>query len=299
VNAVSLPLDAQEAHASRPRSSLWRRVTREPLLHFALIGVAIFATAHYIEQSKQAAQASIVVDTGLRQRLANLYRTQFGVAPTAAQLRVIVDDYIDDEVLYREARRIGLDQDDEIIRRRLIQKLEFLQRDAVAGTLPTPAELRAYYDSHKAQFSVGRRVSFAQVFFNPDKGGDARALGRAKEARAQWLARGEIAEGDAGPIESEYAALTREDTTRLFGASNFATAVFSQAAGDWSEPVRSGFGWHLVKVNTVEPPRLLPFEEVLPEVRAAVLTDATASVRRRQLDALRARYHVDSRGAKS
>jgi hypothetical protein len=299
VNAVSLPLDARELHAARRQSSFWRRVTREPLLHFALIGAAIFAGAHYIEQSKQAVQASIVVDTGLQRRLANLYRAQFGVAPTAAQLRVIVDDYIDDEVLYREARRIGLDQDDEIIRRRLIQKLEFLQRDAVAASTPTTAELRAYYDAHPAQYSVGPRVSFAQVFFNPDKGGDARALARANEARAQWQARGEIAEGDAAPVESEYTTLTREDTTRLFGASDFATALFSQAAGDWSEPVRSGFGWHLVKVTTVEPSRLLPFEEVLPEVRAALLTEATASARRRQLDNLRARYHVDSRGAQS
>ena len=75
-------------------------------------------------------------------------------------------------------------------------------------------------------------------------------------------------------FESEYAALTREDATRLFGASDFATAVFSQAAGDWSEPVRSGFGWHLVKVTAVEPARLLPFEEVLPDVRAASLNEA-------------------------
>ena len=134
MNAASAAVGVNAGAPDAIRVTSWRRIVREPLLHFALIGAAIFAGAHYIEQMKQQrAQASIVVDTGLRQRLANLYRTQFGVAPTAAQLQVIVDDYIDDEVLYREARKIGLDQDDEIIRRRLIQKLEFLQRDAVAA----------------------------------------------------------------------------------------------------------------------------------------------------------------------
>ena len=73
--------------------------------------------------------------------------------------------------------------------------------------------------------------------------------------------------------------------------------MFSQQPGSWSEPLRSGFGWHLVKVTATEPAKVLPFEQVLPDVRAAWLQDATAKARRRQLDALRSRYQVVSRGA--
>jgi peptidyl-prolyl cis-trans isomerase C len=292
---ASATIGAHAGPSRVERRSAWQRVAREPLLHFLVIGAAIFAGAHVLEQWKQAAQSQVIVDSGLGLRLASLYRTQFGVAPTPAQLRVIVDDYLDDEVVYREALRLGLDQDDEIIRRRLIQKLEFLQRDAVANTNPSPAELRAYYERHADQFAVGARVSFAQIFFNPDKGGDARALARAREASAQWQARREIADSDTSTFQNEYADVTRADATRLFGSSNLVARLFSQAPNDWSEPVRSGFGWHLVKVISVDPARVLPFEQVMPDVRGAYLSGAAARDRRQRLDDLRARYHLSTR----
>src|SRR5215510_5405668 len=144
MNSVSLPLDGHDVRARSQGISAWKRLVREPLLHFALIGAAIFAVAHVVEQRKEAAQSNIGLDAGLGQRLANLYRTQFGVLPSDGQLKFIVDDFVDDEVLYREALRLGLDQDDEIIRRRLIQKLEFLQRDLTVPPAPSDADLRAY-----------------------------------------------------------------------------------------------------------------------------------------------------------
>jgi peptidyl-prolyl cis-trans isomerase C len=84
---------------------------------------------------------------------------------------------------------------------------------------------------------------------------------------------------------------------RIFGSSGFVDGVFAQRPGEWSEPLRSGFGWHLVKVTAAEPARVQPFEQVLPDVRAAWLNEATAQARRKQLDALRGRYQIVSRGA--
>jgi hypothetical protein len=293
VNAISLPLRA--ARAGTPLST-WQRWVREPLLHFALIGAAIFGVAHFIEQAKQEAQTHVIVDSGLRGRLASLYRTQYGVSPTDRQMRIIVDDYLDDEVLYREGLRLGLAEDDEIIRRRIIQKLDFLQHDSISSGNPAPAQLRAWYDAHPQQFSVGPRVSFTHVYFNPDRGGEAAALIRAREAREAFL-RGDAPVGDAFPLENEYSELTRDQVTRLFGASNFIDGVFARAPGDWSEPVRSGFGWHIVKVTATEPGKVLPFEQVLPDVRSAYLHEATIIARRQQLDALRAQYHLEPRAA--
>ena len=295
--AASAAVGASAGAPGAIRIASWRRIVREPLLHFALIGAAIFAAAHVTEQWRQASQTRLTLDGGLESRLAGLYRTQFGVAPTASQLHGIVDDYLDDEVLYREALRLGLDQDDEIIRRRLIQKLEFLQRDAVANTNPAPAELRNFYAGHTRQFSLAPRVSFAQVYFSADQGGDAHALDRAREARAQWQARGEMVDGDASTFETEYSGVTRDDATRLFGDSQIVASLFSQAPGDWSEPVHSGLGWHLIKVLAVDAARVLPFEQVLPDVRAAYLNEAAARDRRQRLDALRAKYSVPARDA--
>jgi hypothetical protein len=287
---------APETRAPAPvPQSGWRRWARDPLLRFAIIGAAIFAAAHYIEQAKQAEQTRITVDAGLRARLAGLYRTQFGAAPGTAQLQVIVDDYLDDEVLYREALRLGLAEDDEIVRRRLIQKLEFLRRDAVTSTNPTSDELRAYYDGHPGQFTSPARTTFTQVFFNPDHGGDTHALARAREARTAWLARAEVPTGDVSSLESGYSGVTRGEVARIFGASAFVDAALAQP-GDWSEPVRSGYGWHLVRVTDAEPARTLPFEQVLPDVRAAYLNEASARARRAQLDALRVQYQLGARG---
>jgi peptidyl-prolyl cis-trans isomerase C len=293
MNSVSLPLEARPD--SQPlRVSRWRKIAREPLLHFALIGAAIFAGAHVAEDWKRQQQATIVVDAGLRDRLAQLYRTQFGVAPTASQLEIVVDDYIDDEVLYREALRLGLGEDDEIVRRRLIQKLEFLQRDSAVNIDPAESELRAYYDSHPELFSARARVSFSQRYFNPDRGGEAQAEARAVTARTELLA-GQPVAGDDFDAGYDYTALTRPEVERLFGASALVDALFSTQAGDWSEPVRSGLGWHVVKLAATEPPQLLPFEQVLPDVRGAYLHEATSRARRARFDGLRAHYHIDSR----
>jgi hypothetical protein len=291
---ISLPLE-RDLDSRPSQVSGWRKIAREPLVHFALIGAAIFAGAHVAEEWQRRQQTTIVVDAGLRNRLAKLYRTQFGVAPTATQLGIVVDDYIDDEVLYREALRLGLGDDDEIVRRRLIQKLEFLQRDSAVDVDPAESDLRAYYDAHPELFSAATRVSFSQRYFNPDRGGDALAQARALTARAQLLA-GEQVDGDDFEAGYDYAALTRGQAERLFGASAFVETVFGSPRGDWSQPVRSGLGWHVVKTTSTEPAHLLPFEQVLPDVRGAYLHEATSRARRARFDGLRAHYHIDSRG---
>ena len=292
---LSTPIDASLSRVQHP--TVWRRLLREPLLHFALIGALIFAAAHVVSEARRASQARIVVDGALRERLGNLHRAQFGVLPTKAQLDTIVESYVDDEVLYREAIELGLDQDDEIIRRRLIQKLEFLQREAsdqpdagVGGA--SDAELRAYYDSHRAQFSEPARVSFSHLYFSPDRG-EADAFARATRAHAELLATDHAVAADVFPLDTSYDAISRDDATRVFGLAPMVDALFAQGSAGWSQPVRSGFGWHLVKITAFSAPRVAPYDEVVPDVRAIYLQERSALTKRKQLDALRARYHVE------
>jgi hypothetical protein len=208
-----LPVESSRAVA---RTRTWSRLTREPLLHFALLGAAIFVLAHHVEQVRQQTRSRIVVDQPLRDRLSSLYRTQFGSAPTAAQLEVIVEDYIDDEVEYREALRLGLADDDEIIRRRLIQKLEFLQHDAVAGTNPTPANCaptttrirHCSWPTNACRSRMRSSVRTVAVMGGPRRG-------RAKRARSGWRA-AKRRRADTFPLEVEYASLTRAEIARVF-----------------------------------------------------------------------------------
>jgi peptidyl-prolyl cis-trans isomerase C len=296
MRAGSLPVSVDTLEPRASHASRWRQLGREPLLHFVLLGALIFVAAHIVEEKRRSSQVQVVVDSGLRQRLANLHRAQFGVAPTATQLDTLVEGYVDDEVLYREAIRLGLDQDDEIIRRRLIQKLEFLQRDAGTRTEAqaevSDQELRNYYDAHREQFAAPARASFTHVYFNPDRAGAADAFARATRARAELLATGNAPAADAFPLDSSYDSMSPNDAKQLFGAAPFVDALFGQVTGSWSQPVRSGFGWHLIKVKQLIPARVAPYDEVAPDVRAAYFQEANARARKKQLNTLRARYHV-------
>jgi hypothetical protein len=264
----------------------------EPLVHFVLIGALIFAAAHVVERHREEANTRIVVDKPLEQRIAKLQLTQAGVLPDQRQLQLLVESYIDDEVLYREALRLGLEQDDEIIRRRLIQKLEFLHRDATATIEPTEAQLQAYFNARSERFTEPARVSFEHVYFSPDHGGEDQALRRADNARSVLVRQGIASTSDPFPLQDVYSSITRNDAAQLFGTSPFIDALFSMAPGEWSQPVRSGYGWHLIKVTGLVGSSQRTYEDAREDVRTAYLQEAGARGKRRQLDALRARYHV-------
>jgi peptidyl-prolyl cis-trans isomerase C len=284
-SSVQTPL-----RTSRSTGARLGRILREPLLHFALLGALIFVVAHRIEASRDQERSHIVIDRALVERIANLQVTQSGVRPSQTQLAALVDSYIDDEVLFREAHRLGLEQDDEIVRRRLIQKLEFLQQ-GVAVTTPNEADLRAYFDAHRGYFERPARVSFRHLYFSADRDGDTAAQDRALQAHDRITAGG-IPQSDVFPLDDALADLDYSEAARLFGASAFVDALFKAPAGAWSQPVRSGFGWHLIYVTQRTEPRSDDYDALKDEVRAAYLRDAAASAKRRSLDVLRERYRV-------
>jgi hypothetical protein len=274
------------------RESGRSRVLREPLLHFLFFGTLIFFVAHYIHTGREAAAVRIVVDSRLIDRIAALERAQSGILPDAALLERLVGNYVDDEVLYREALRLGLDRNDEIVRRRLIQKMEFLQHDAVAENAVDDVALRAYYNAHPAKFADAAKVSFTHLYFSPDRGGDAAAHARAARALAAIAAGADPGEGDSPPIAAAYTAITASDARQIFGASGFVDLLGRTRTGQWAGPVRSGYGWHLVRVSERTAAHVAEFAAVRAEVRSEYLREIGEAARRRQLDALRVRYRV-------
>lgn len=280
-------------------SGMWRRTRREPLVHFLALGALIFLVAHLVEQGRADALRRIVVDDQLESRILQLQQTQSGITPTPDQLAQLVENYIDDEVMYREALRMGLDRDDEIVRRRLIQKVQFLQRDLTVSSAPTGEELRAYFDTHAQRFASPAAVEFDQLYFGPDRNGWADAEARAR-ATYERLEAGKMTgteqPGDAFPLQIAAGEWTRADAARLFGATQIVDALFQSTPGEWSRPVRSGYGWHLVKPHDRRDTIVPPFAQVRDQVRAAYLEAAAAASDRRQLAALRERYEIVREG---
>lgn len=273
------------------------RLLREPLVHFLLLGAALFALYGLVARDDGGPAGEIVVTEGRVRSLAETFTRTWQRPPTATELDGLVEDFIREEVLYREAVALGLDRDDTVIRRRLRQKLEFVSGDATAAE-PTEAELAALLAANPDAYRVEARVDFSQVLLDPVRRGtaleaDAAALldalrsGRATAAQA----------GDGRLLEPGYTGLSETDVGRLFGA-DFAAALRDPPVGEWFGPVRSGYGVHLVRIEARTPGR-----PALPaEVRDQLVRDWAAGQRQRLLDAqyaeLRDRYviRVEGRG---
>ncbi|MDE2404552.1 MAG: peptidyl-prolyl cis-trans isomerase [Sphingomonadales bacterium] len=263
-----------------------RPLLREPLTHFLVLGALIFAVSHWLEARSQ--RYVIHVAPADLTRIENGYVQQYGSAPTPAQLRTMVDNTVREEIYLREALALGLDRNDEIVRRRLAQKYQFLQADMATPRPPSEAELRRWFDAHAAQFAEAPRRSFDQRYFAIDQRGEAaaRALATAR------LAAGAGAPGDEFPGPKVVARLAQDDVERLFGSAELARAVFAARPGQWLGPVRSGFGWHLIRVTDATPGRARGFEEARGDALAAWQDEDRRARNDAAYRALLARYTV-------
>jgi len=274
------------------RRPWWRRILAEPLTHFVVVGIAIFLVAHALERSSTRYQITITPDDVAR--IVNSYAQQYGAPPTPQQTRVMIDNYVREEIFYREGVALGIDRNDEIVRRRVAQKYEFLQQDLAAPRDPDDATLRRYFAAHQAAYIVPERRSFDQIYVAMDSRGEAAAQALADATLAD-LKTGRPARfaGDEFPGPKVIESLSRADTERLFGGDAFARSVFAAPRGVWSGPYRSGFGWHLIRVTRVTPPAARGFAAA----RADVLIDwreaDRAARNAKSFAALRARYTVD------
>jgi peptidyl-prolyl cis-trans isomerase C len=266
-----------------------RTALREPLLHFALIGALLFAFTAWRQQ--QHDRAEIRITSGEIAQLAAFWETQSQRTPTSQELRGLIEERIDEEVLAREAVRLGLDRDDVIVRRRLAQKMAFVSDDLAVVTEPAEADLRAYFDAHKEAYATPDLYALRHVFFNPDRHGTA--LDADAQRALQRLTRSANASevGDPFMLPSELADVSRDDIARDFG-SVFADAVAASTPGTWAGPVRSPFGVHLIKLESHTPSSVARFEDVRDRVREGFLAqkqqEANAALRAR----LRQQYRI-------
>ena len=223
------------------------------------------------------------------------YQQQFGELPTSAQLKELIDRRIREEIYLREGLALNLERDDEIVRRRIVQKYEFLQTDLAAPADPDPAVLQQWYEKNRLRYLTPERVAFTQVYFSPDMHGDQAARLRALQVlaklRATHVSRAPDT-GDAFPGPSDVGALTPEEATRLLGDSELSHALFKVPASQWEGPFRSGFGWHLVQVTGHQPPVLPALREIHDRVLADYLEQQRQVLSERAYEKLRAKYTV-------
>jgi peptidyl-prolyl cis-trans isomerase C len=284
-----------EPQTGRKPSSLVYRWLREPLLHFILAGTLIFAIYQLLNpaasRTDRTSQIALTKDD-LRQ-LAVHWLAQGRPLPTADQMHALIEQRISEEILSREAVALGLDKDDEIIKRRLAQKMDFLAADIAALQDPGDAELRAWYTQNSDRFALPARASFRHLYFSFDRPGAHNAAVAALEKIAGEPADAAKVAAVADPFmfQDYYAERAPDQTAKEFGPG-FAKAVFQLKPGAWQGPIQSGYGWHLVFVDAIEQGRVPAFEEVEPDVKSAWLDQKQREIKRIAFEAMRARYKV-------
>jgi len=264
------------------KGNLISRLAREPLVHFLLLGMGLFLLSGLLDKSEGEGNKQIVVSPGRIEHLVTGFSRTWQRSPTQQELKGLVEDYIKEEVWYREARILGLEQDDTVIRRRLRQKMEFLSEDFVATEEPTEEELQTYLTQHPEQFRIGSKVSFTHVYLNADRRGDD-VHRDAERLRLQLTENPRLIEnpaiGDPFPLSRDFELLSESQVANLFG-NEFADQVLTLQPNTWSEPVESGYGLHVVFVRE----RIEGRRPALEEVRDAVKREWVSTTRHEAKD---------------
>jgi peptidyl-prolyl cis-trans isomerase C len=252
---------------------------------------------HYVQPDRGMAPSSKQIQLSLDElaQLTVLFQSQWRREPTPEEFNRLVENKVQQEVLYREALAMGLDKGDEIVKRRMVQKMQFLAEDVAAAREPTTAELKAWYEKSSDKFALPPRLSFRHLYFSPDRRG-ARAREDAVKALVKLAGQPEdskLAASLADPFmfQAYYRDRAPEYLGKEFGPQ-FALAVGKIEPGSWQGPIESGFGWHLVFVDTVIPGRVPAFEEIEPDVKTAWLGEQKALAWAKAYKDMRAKYTV-------
>ncbi len=261
------------------------RYLKDPLTLFLAFGLVIFAAERFLS-SDDDGDFLIEVTPGQQARIFDQWQAQMGRPPTSPEASGLLDQWVREEIFYREARKLGLDENDTIIRRRLAQKLTFLNEDLANAQPPSEAELAAFFQDNLADYLIPERYSFEHRYFSADRRDDAEA-----DARTA------LASGDPGDpfiLQKSYAERSAREIGDLFGREFTAAleALNDDQPDAWQGPIPSAYGWHLVRLSGLQPAR----EPLMREVADAVQRDFLQDRRRRANDefyqGLKRRYEV-------
>jgi peptidyl-prolyl cis-trans isomerase C len=254
---------------------------REPLVHFLIGGVLVFLFFAWRGTEADPESRRIIVSEELVTQLTARFEQTMQRAPSQAEIDGIIRDHIKEEVYAREAMRLGLDADDSVIRRRLRAKMEYLARAEAEAVVPDDATLQAWIDKNPARYAADAEYSFDQIYLGSDTNNE-NAVRSALRAGQDWSRLG----APISLVQSMESATASEIKT-AFG-EQFASAQAGLKTGEWSAPVQSGFGYHLIRVRKASAktkPQLATIRQrVGNDWRAATVADREAKAYQALLD---------------
>jgi len=268
-----------------------KRLLAEPLLHFIAIGALIFALYAWVQDAGPRTSGTIVVSQGQVDAMAAVFERTWRRRPTQDEVKALVDGHVREEVFYREGLAMGLDRDDPLIRRRVRQKLEFLNESMNAVPEPDDTQLQAYLDKHPDRYAAQAQLTFRQVYLGEGQGGEAQIAPLL--ARLRKVGDSDAAAGYGKPTQlaARMESASVADIERTFGPG-FARELQAVPPGKWQGPVASGYGLHLVLVSARAESRAARLPEVREIAARDWMREQVASQNEKYYDGLRARYTV-------
>lgn len=264
------------------------RLLREPLLHFLVLAALLFVLYGWLQRGTLATPNEIVLSAAKLNSMQAQFAKVWQRPPTAQEMQGLIDNWVRDEVFYREGLALGLDRDDPIVRRRIGQKVAFLVEGGTPAP-PTTEELQAWLEAHPDDYRIEPTYSLRQVYFDPARHDDR--LKPDVDRALSALNQGKEVEGDSTLLPHSLDVASRSEIVRVFG-TEFANALQTLPVGAWSGPVRSGFGVHLVDLSAREEGHMAKLDEVRPAVERDLQHARTEQANTAFYEKLRANYTV-------
>ncbi|MDG1704943.1 MAG: peptidylprolyl isomerase [Pseudomonadales bacterium] len=232
---------------------------KDPLWLFLLFGTLLFGLARWQDDARV-----IQVSNGDIQRLSLQWQQQMRREPTDAERQNLIAQFTRDEAYYQEALRLGLDADDTIVRRRLIQKVTFLTEDLAATETPDPQTLEQFYDNNRQRYEIPEQFTFQHIYFSSDR--DAGTSNGSAKTMATKAVSNPALTGDPFMLQSQYARRSQREIGDLFGRAFAERLIAIETLGKWQGPIQSAYGWHAVLLENRRPVQGLPYQQVKDKV---------------------------------
>jgi hypothetical protein len=228
-----------------------RTLLSEPMLHFVLIGIALFGVYRWVAPGDSGGRG-IVITRGVVDDLVTQHVAAKGREPSTTELNRLIESYVREEILYREGVRLGLERDDIVVKRRVRQKIEMIAEEDASTRAPTDADLVAYLAANQARFAQPAILTFDQVFIGESESGPG--VVPVVAITRDVLRKGGDPEKLGKPtlLPHRMTRTPADLVARDFGAS-FAAALEKAPVGEWVGPIESSFGAHYVRVSDRTP----------------------------------------------
>jgi len=275
------------------------RFLKEPLLHFFLLGLVVFGLHTVLNSAPRSGSKGdpllVEITSADIEWLRSTWNKRWGREPLPDEFNGLVQAFVREEILYREALSMGLDQHDTIIRRRMAQKMEFLFEDLAEMTEVEEQQLRDWFNENKERYRRSERISFSQIYFNLDSRGEnafPEAEDLLKELRARDAGPSEASSlGDQSMLSPSMDNVSLKQVMREFGSS-FTEDLFAEETGSWQGPMMSPYGVHLVFIRSRVESRMPAFEEVRKEVERDFGSERRTRMNDSAYGEIRSRYTI-------